>query len=471
MTIFALFIILMMVLVAGIGVDLMHNEMDRTRLQNTMDRAVLAAADLDQQLDPKAVVEDYFDKAGLREYLTSVVPDAGLNYRSVTATARMDTRTQFMHRLGLDTLPVPAASAAVERVPNVEISLVLDISGSMRYNSRMDNLRPAAKNFVKIVLEGSAIDHTSINIIPYAGQTNPGPFMFNRLGGVRYAAMALDEDDGGVDEQFNHTQLPPWKSAGDGKDKDDTRRFVYPNNSSCFELNTSDFNTATLPAAGTYAQVPLFMNWTIASAVMDWGWCPQDRSSIRYASNKAGNLDDLITTMRMHDGTGTHYAMKWALALLNPASQPHFAAMADAGLIPNEFRNRPAGYRDDETVKYIVLMTDGQITEQVRPKDEMHILNPTVELDQKSRKDKGHREQLTSASTNVSSFKKQCDLAKATDRPIVVYTIAFEAPGTPEQQMRDCASTPSHFFTAQGSQINEVFSTIARQINQLRLTQ
>jgi hypothetical protein len=39
----------------------------RTSLQNTLDRATLAAASLSQQLDAEDVVTDYFDKAGLAD--------------------------------------------------------------------------------------------------------------------------------------------------------------------------------------------------------------------------------------------------------------------------------------------------------------------------------------------------------------------------------------------------------------------
>ena len=40
-TIFATVVILMLVLIAGISFDLQRNEMDRVRIQNTADRAVL----------------------------------------------------------------------------------------------------------------------------------------------------------------------------------------------------------------------------------------------------------------------------------------------------------------------------------------------------------------------------------------------------------------------------------------------
>ena len=108
MTLFAVFMFLMMILVAGLGVDLMRHEMERTKIQNTIDRAVLAAADLDQTLDPSAVVTDYMDKAGVGQHLSEVNVNEGLNFRTVTATAQATTPTQFMSMLGVDTLTSPA---------------------------------------------------------------------------------------------------------------------------------------------------------------------------------------------------------------------------------------------------------------------------------------------------------------------------------------------------------------------------
>ena len=83
-TILALFMIMMMVLVGGIQLDFMRHEMERSRLQAVADRAVLAAADLDQTLDPSAVVKDYFAKAGMIDYLSNVTVANGLNFRTVT---------------------------------------------------------------------------------------------------------------------------------------------------------------------------------------------------------------------------------------------------------------------------------------------------------------------------------------------------------------------------------------------------
>lgn len=63
--IFALFLFFLMVTMGGVAVDYMRYEQRRTALQNTLDRGVLAAAAMNQQLDPESVVRDYFNKAGI----------------------------------------------------------------------------------------------------------------------------------------------------------------------------------------------------------------------------------------------------------------------------------------------------------------------------------------------------------------------------------------------------------------------
>lgn len=467
-TLFGLAVILMFLLVGGVAVDMMRNEMERVKVQHTADRAVLAAADMEQTLDAKGVVLDYFEKSGLGHIINpeDVTVDPGLNFRNVSVRADTFTNTQFMPLLGVDELPLRTYAAAEERVPNIEISLVLDISGSMRYNQRMEKLRPAAKEFVTTVLAGGSGPKTSLTLVPYAGQTNPGPFMFERLGGNRYPVKALDEADGGIPEAESHGYLPAGAVGGTGSEEG--VRYVFPNVSSCLDINPTGFSTSTLPSGALYDQTAHFMNWNIASDVMDWGWCPQDQTSIKYLSNDGDSLGNLIDTMRMHDGTGTHYAMKWAVAMLDPSSQDDVTALIDAGLASPGFDGRPAAFDNAETTKYIVLMTDGQITEQVRPKQTMHVENPTEELNNR----RSDRQTITSSGTNVRSFDEQCDLAKsASPRPIIVYTIAFDAPSNAQTQMRNCASSPSHFFKADTSNISNTFKAIARQINQLRLTQ
>ena len=67
--VFGLFVFLLMAVVAGMAVDFMRFETQRTRLQSTLDRAILAASSLDQTADPEYIVMDYFNKAGLGSFI------------------------------------------------------------------------------------------------------------------------------------------------------------------------------------------------------------------------------------------------------------------------------------------------------------------------------------------------------------------------------------------------------------------
>ena len=62
-----------------------------------------------------------------------------------------------------------------------------------------------------------------------------------------------------------------------------------------------------------------------------------------------------------------------------------------------------------------------------------------------------------------------CDAAK--EQNIIIWTIAFENTAHGANVMRQCASSPAHYFNAQGTELSDVFYSIARSINQLKLTQ
>ncbi|MDP4989686.1 MAG: hypothetical protein NWQ37_00535, partial [Marivita lacus] len=62
-----------------------------------------------------------------------------------------------------------------------------------------------------------------------------------------------------------------------------------------------------------------------------------------------------------------------------------------------------------------------------------------------------------------------CSQAREAD--VTIFAIGFEAPAQGQAAMRDCASSPAHYFPVDGLEISDAFKAIARTINQLRLTQ
>ena len=179
MVVFTLFILAMMLMVGGLAVDMMRFENYRARLQATLDRAVLAAADLDICLESDTsasnVVNDYVAKAGFDQQVDAVVVNSGTGSCTVTAQATIEVNTIFMQAVGVDQLTTPTAAVATERATGLEVSLVLDTSGSMGREGRIEALRPAASEFVDTIF-GSYEDGTiSMSMVPYSSNVNLGP--------------------------------------------------------------------------------------------------------------------------------------------------------------------------------------------------------------------------------------------------------------------------------------------------------
>ncbi|GAB5448194.1 pilus assembly protein TadG-related protein [Gymnodinialimonas sp.] len=341
-TAFAVMLFVLMVGASGIAIDVMRYETQRTQLQYTLDRAVLAAASLTQPYDPEGVVRDYFSIAGIEDYRLDVRVEEGLNFRRVHAYAELEVRSLFMQMFGVRVMTSPAIGAAEERVRRIEVSMVLDISGSMGDNNRMTNMRPAAREFVTEVLNANNnVDNellVSVSIVPYNGRVNGGDliesvFTFDDLHDESNCARFSEAD-------FTTTAINPstplrriahWDEDNEGDD----------------EL----FQSA-------HCQTDQY------GAIVPWEY----RESV---------LHTHINSLGTGGWTAIDVGMNWGVGLLDPAAAPALDGLVASGNVHAEFDDRPAPYRDgdpattidDETIKVVVLMTDGDNTEQLDLRD------------------------------------------------------------------------------------------------------
>lgn len=340
--VFTLILFVLMAMMGGIAVDLMRYEATRVQLQQTLDRATLAAASLDQTLDAEDVVADYFAKAGLSDKLKSVSVDEGVNYRTVTADAKAVSENFFMQMMGIDSIDAPAASIAEQRITNVEIALVLDISGSM-YNtpSRIANLKVAAKDFVDTVLAKDTENKISISIVPYNGQVNLGPDLFGKF-------------------SVGNLVSPVVKAEH------------Y-----CLDLPTSTYNDTSLSRTTTFQQVPFVDAYSSPSVTSGYGavqgptidarnlysnmWCqPGSANYVRVHSNNITQLKSQIDGMVAVGATSIDLGLKWGVTLLDPSTRGIVSELVTSGKVQSHFSGRPGNYNDPETMKVVVLMTDGE---------------------------------------------------------------------------------------------------------------
>lgn len=417
--------LLPMLVLAGGATDIARYEAHRAQLQDGVDRAVLAAASLTQDLSVEETAAEYLKSVSfIDEVDLEYDYETSLNAREVTITARYSLATAFLPLIGINSMDMMARASAEERRRNVEVSMILDISGSMRWSTpagaptRISLLRPAAKSFIDALLTEGTKDTTSITIVPYAGSANPGAAMFSILG------------------------VP--------------RKHSY---SSCLNFVSGDYGMGLIPFSQRLQTAHFTQNHNgVNEPGLEWAWCPYEATAITYLSNDADVLKAEIDAMRMHDGTGTAIAMKWGMLMLEPAAQPIVAQAVAAGLVPNQFADRPAPFDDGETLKVLVLMTDGAISPQYQPKKYDYPRTPAVD-----------NESLANGGTPLQNMYAVCNRAKANG--VVVFTIAFQVDSTGAAQMSNCASSPAHFYDVKGLDIGAAFQSIAMSIQKIKLTQ
>ena len=346
MIIFSLVLFVLILTFGGMGVDLMRFETTRAQLQASLDRCTLAAADLDQALPPADVCKDYMTKAGMIQFLDGEpIVEQGINYRRVTANAQAemplffyDLPRAFMTPFtsGLTTLTVSGSSTAEERVSDVEVSSILDVSGSMASNNRIENLRPAARDFVTTVLANNTNAPQgliTISMIPYSAVVNPGTDIVNYL-----------DANGAVN-----------------------RAHFY---STCLLFDSDIFDTTELDlTTTTYEHVSHFdPDWVPADAVpIADPWCHVgNHNAIVTHSTNESDLHTAITALEPYGNTAIDMGMKWGVGLLDPSTRGLITTLAAApgNSVPTIAAGRPEDHGLADVLKVVVLMTDGSNTKQ-----------------------------------------------------------------------------------------------------------
>lgn len=515
LVVFSMFMLIGILVVTGLGLDLMRLETNRARVQATLDRAVLAAASKTQTRDPQVVVEDYFAAAGLSDNLDTVTVTEAFGVRTVNATASSRVSTSFLRLVGINAFNTTAAGAAKEAIVNLEVSVVLDISGSMGWNGKIGKLQVAANDFVDTVFDASDPGATSMSIVPYASQVNAGADL-----------------------------LAQYTTTGEHS---------YNN---CVDFNDADFTTTALATDQLLQRSGHFDPWSPYS----WGTTPYYRvcrtdagTAITPLSGDRLELKDAIDALSAGGNTSLEIGMKWGSALLDAGTQPVVSNLVGLGVVDSTFMDRPDTFGQDDAMKVIVLMTDGQNTTEYVLKDGVrdglsdvwydvdtgrfsiwgspdedngwgaaavcnygdafaeddpcqdwgfftphnHDWNAAPTGTDPKRLTypelwalssvSGHaymRYQMTGDASDYYGWKSVYDAVEPADKNartlaiceaaknagIMVYTIGFEVTDYSAGLLETCATSPSHNFRVEGVDINYAFQAIAGSINVLRLT-
>ena len=563
MTIYFVIVFTTMITVSGIAIDLARHEANYTKLHANVDVASLAAASLRHTVvnTPQQIVYDYLEKAGLvafdeqgnqvGPYVVVLDEEQTINtvtYRKVSATADSDLNTMFLDILGVPTLKVEATSVAEERIPRVELSLILDISGSMQ-GSKLASLQQGAKEFVTTVLAANTASdphRVSISLVPYNMQVNGGEALFNALGGTSI---------------HNHSHCAEWPATAFNTmdfspiGMQQAMQMTYVNSDSYDRFN-QDWWENVKPAQFDYTRKDLYgksgdytYQYLPVESVdadgdgpnhptNDGYYCRQENwAEILPFSNSETDLHNRIDAFEAGGNTSIDIAMKWGAALLNPNHQSAITSLmappfgttsaSDPQVIDSGFNGRPVAYGTDDTMKIVVLMTDGENTTEYRAKPayrgsdsgrsvriEDGVYDPTNvdDLDgalnlYQSFNNSSSWQRLSWAEYwqrvplythikrvggghwtnyeeyNLGNFQKNqrlSSICSATRDPdgdgndeVIVFTIAYSATTNGKTAMQNCATVPTeaHYYSADQTSISSVFSQIGGVIEKLKLVQ
>ncbi|SFG64172.1 Putative Flp pilus-assembly TadE/G-like [Sulfitobacter dubius] len=317
----------------GLAVDLANHERTRTTFQTHLDNAVLAAASLSQELDAEEVVRSYLLSAGLDpsevEIDTSEEKIGGILVgRTVEASLPAGLNTYFFRFFDIETLGMTISSEATERVEDIEISLVLDVSGSMgertsdRSGIKLDLLKNAASDFVETILSDSEEGRVSISIIPYSTKVNAGA---NLLG--QYTTTS--------EHNYSH----------------------------CVDFEANDYSLISLDPTRQLQRTGHFQFQSMSTSDQSRGqWvCRYDAGfAITPLSNSVAALKAQISALTAEGSTSIDVGAKWGLALLDPSAQAPVSGLIASGVVGAEFQGRPHPHGAENSMKVLVLMTDGE---------------------------------------------------------------------------------------------------------------
>ncbi|WP_454718292.1 ubiquitin-activating E1 FCCH domain-containing protein [Caulobacter segnis] len=506
---FALLAIPLSVLVFAL-VDLGRMGLQRRQMQDALDAATLMAArstaitdaELEAIGDPAFVAEI----AGLNLGLTasnSTFKNGATNHVIGTATgvlkpiiANLWTGANFT---------VVATSDVVRSSKDLEVAVVLDITGSMS-GSRITDLKTASSDLVDIIVRDVQTPfYSKVAIIPYSVGVNLGSYADAGRGAVPARNITA----------ISKASQAVVTSNGHGFIKDDQISFAgvggmtmlngktynvksVTTNTFTIDANTSNTNAYTSGGVATCekstnpgCKIFAYTSAGNTSEERDISTCVSERTGTNAYTDVAPSTSPVGTNYPTTKDDSYNSANPCPTATITPLSSDKTAlkgqinALAIGGstagqigfawgwymVSPNfgymwpNASQRPAAYLTKDLMKVVVLMTDGAFNTPY--------CNGVIAKDAGSGSGNNSDHNSCNATNGdpFSQTRKMCDEMKKTKYGLTIYTVGFDVDdATAKSMLQYCASKSENaFFPSTGSELKTTFKSIAQEISALRI--
>ncbi len=433
---FALMAIPLFAIMGG-AIDYARAYRIRSQLQSMLDAGAVAAAVAYRETGDRTQAEQR-----LRDFLAASLSEEGMSLgqaqggsatgqevtlgnavidpstASLAPTLTTKVDTTVLSLIGINSIDVGVETRAALAGKKLELSLMLDITGSMCNGSvssctsgtKLDNLKYAANDLIDMFKTNMNAGATRIALVPFSETVNVGSYA-NAVRGTYTSGTCttpgcqkykFKDQQGGQLTYAISTCVTERTGAQAYTDEPPTTAFVgrnYPNTSgTCKPSNTI---------------LPL--------------------------TNDVSLLKTTVNGFSAQGGTAGHIGTAWAWYMLSP-KWGYLWPVA----------SQPEQPDPDKLIKAAILMTDGDYN--------LQYCNGV---------DDGQIKNCSAPNGTSSQQAAQLCTKMKTDGGIVVYTVGFGiTPGSPQETLlKNCASDKTkYFFPYNGDQLRETFREIGRQL-------
>jgi Flp pilus assembly protein TadG len=308
--------VILLFLFAGCGMDYARARNAHTRAGVAIDAATLAAAKAmreqpnmsDAQL--LLLAQQYFDaniSRGGNGATTwepvSFSPAPDRKTGTIHAKVSGIVQTFFARVAGpnLATIPVSKNSVVTYNLVEVEIGLVLDVTGSMNQKNKIGDMKSAVKTLADIMLPTSGPKNAKIGLAPYSASANLGTYASAASNGRSKDGCVVER----LDPMYRYTDIAPVMAPFGVK---------------------GDMTTNS----GSYACNP---------------------AKLQPLTDDHDKIVNTVNTYSPGGCTAGHIGAMWGWNLISPNWS-------------NVWPAAPAPYNDGKTIKAVILMTDGTFNTQ-----------------------------------------------------------------------------------------------------------
>jgi Flp pilus assembly protein TadG len=500
---------------AGLAIDTSRGYLMKARLSSALDSAALAGgrAMHDPALRDEMVTR-FFNANFPANYMGATITGPTITIDSVNNTITLDASAEMaatlMQVLGVDTMSVGGNTEVKLSSRNVEVSLVLDYTGSMG-GSKIADLRDAAKELIDIIVKDVQTPHFSkVALVPYSRAVNVGSYLTQVRGAVRSPSaitgatranpvvvtspghglangemIRITGVNGMTDLNNNYYRVAnvtatdfSLRNQSDTNDINGSSYSTYGSGGTvtCFDYGCStlrfvnmDNDWTNFAASGCVTErtgaekytdaapstAPVGFNYSQLS-----GPCPYEMVPLSSDRTLLKNRIDALTAV---GATAGQIGVAWGWYLLSP--NWGYLWPADS---------QPLAYGADELIKVMIFMTDGELN--------TGYAKGVIAQDSGSGSGSSNNKikmNATNVSTHtdparLSSYSQAvnlCDAMKATG--ILIYTVGFDIGALAEAQevVQQCATDPTYaYLPDSGTELSEAFQAIAINVSRLHLS-